>query len=86
MNDAIVDSIKMILRGKNLSQRALAREISMAEATMSKTQHKARAISIDEVDTIAKSSRNSCSHAGQSHSPSMSRGFIPLGKREYKGV
>jgi len=50
----IVDNVRMILRGKNLSQKDLARKISMTEATMSKTLHKSRAISIDEVDKIAK--------------------------------
>lgn len=54
MNDAIVDNVRMILRGKNLSQKDLARKISMTEATMSKTLHKTRAISIDEVDKIAE--------------------------------
>jgi len=54
MNDAIVDNVRMILRGKNLSQKDLARKISMTEATMSKMLHKTRAISIDEVDKIAK--------------------------------
>ncbi|MFA6784254.1 MAG: helix-turn-helix transcriptional regulator [Sphaerochaeta sp.] len=54
MNDAIVDTIRMVLRGKNLSQKELARDISMTEATMSKTLHKTRAITIDEIDEIAK--------------------------------
>lgn len=53
MNDAIVDNIRMILRGKNLSQKDLAKKISMTEATMSKTLHKTRAISTAEVDQIA---------------------------------
>ncbi len=54
MNDAIVDNIRMVLRGKNLSQKELAKEISMAEATMSKTLHKTRGITIEEVDKIAR--------------------------------
>lgn len=54
MNDAIVDNVRMVLRGKDLSQKDLARKISMPEATMSKMLHKTRAISIDEVDKIAK--------------------------------
>jgi transcriptional regulator with XRE-family HTH domain len=54
MNDAIVDNVRMILQGKNLSQRNLASEISMTEVTLSKILHKTRAITTVEVDKIAQ--------------------------------
>lgn len=54
MNDTIVDTIRMILQQRNLAQKELAQKISMPESTLSKTLRKTRAITIGEVDTIAK--------------------------------
>ncbi|AEV28697.1 plasmid maintenance system antidote protein [Sphaerochaeta pleomorpha str. Grapes] len=54
MQDAIVDHVRMILQQKNISQKDLASEISITEATLSNILHKHRAITTDEVDKIAK--------------------------------
>jgi len=54
MRETIVHNIEMILQGKDLSQKELATKTSMTEVTLSKVLHKNKAITTDDVDTIAK--------------------------------